>query len=101
MKLNPNIYLQAAEKLSKNRAGACIAVANATKDSSADCKYVEELEIRFKHNSVHGYWFSFDEFNKHESEFDPWSATGSLARQLMLLFMYEMIKDENRETNHD
>lgn len=92
---SPTVYLKAAKLLQSHPMGACTAVSKI--HGSANSKYQYKLEHYMRHNTT-GYWYNHKEDSTLDEEFMPYTDLGCLGRQIMLLFMYEIVKDENRRS---
>jgi len=104
MKLNPKVYKEAAEKIDNgSEVFACVAVAKtADYPDTFCCPYARELRRIFKPGKSPIFWYDdmYDYVNtcrvvRRDKEFNRNSKLGRLGRSLMLLFMYEIVKDRN------
>jgi len=97
-KLNPNVYLKAAEIQGRPdyNWGMCAAIDEACFKLYDSGKYKDLLSSYFKENEA-GYWYSYADFPGgcyYDPEFVTDTEKGKLGRQLALLFMYEITKGE-------
>ncbi len=91
--LNPNVYLKAAEILGRPdyNYGMCGAISSACRSNTS---YKDLLCFYFRENSA-AYWYSVGDDGYHyDQEFHTRTEKGVLGRQLALLFMHEIAKDE-------